>query len=75
MKGNGEESWCVVNGIIACVQEIERVREGVVILSKDVRHIMMIDFGSVSSRILWVKFCMVVGYGLNEGIGRPECMG
>ena len=41
---------------------------------KDVSQSAVIDFGSVSSRILWVKFkfsrvkvCMVVGYGLHKG--------
>ena len=32
LKGNGEISWCEVNGIIAGVQEVERAREGVAIL-------------------------------------------
>ena len=33
LKGNGEESWYGVNGIIGCVQENERAREGVAVLS------------------------------------------
>ena len=32
LKGNGEVSWCVLNGIIAGVLEMERAREGVAIL-------------------------------------------
>ena len=36
LKGNGEVSWCGVNGIIADVQKKERAREGVVILLNDV---------------------------------------
>ena len=35
-KGNGEVSWCRVNGIIAGVQEMERARKGVAILLNDV---------------------------------------
>ena len=36
LKGNGEVSWCGVNGIIADVQEMERAREGVAILLNNV---------------------------------------
>ena len=36
LKGNGEVSWCGVDGIITGVQEMERAREGVAILLKDV---------------------------------------
>ena len=32
LKGNGEVSWCRINGIIAGVKEMERGREGVAIL-------------------------------------------
>ena len=53
LKGNGEVC-CGVNGI-AGVQEIERAREGVAILLNDVGHSAVIDFGYVSSRILWIK--------------------
>ena len=67
LKGNGEVSWCGVNGIIAGIQEMERAREGVAILLNDVWNSAVIDFGCVSSRILWikvkfttVKFCVVV---------------
>ncbi|MCQ7013011.1 hypothetical protein, partial [Clostridioides difficile] len=49
LKGNGEVSWCGVNGIIAGVQEMERAREGVAILLSDVWHSAVIDFGCVSS--------------------------
>ena len=35
LKGNGEVSWCVVDGITACVQKIERAREGVVVFIND----------------------------------------
>ena len=52
LKGKGEVSWCGVNGIIAGVQEMERAREGVVILLNDVWHSAVVDFGCVSSRIL-----------------------
>ena len=56
LKGNGEVSWCGVNGIISGVQEMERVGEGVAILLNDVWHSAVIDFECVSSRILWIKF-------------------
>ena len=42
-----------------------------------VARVVVIDFGCVSSRILWIKFkfsrgkvCVVVGYGPNKGIGE-----
>ena len=38
LKGNGEVSWCGINSIIADVQEMERAREGVVILLNDGWH-------------------------------------
>ena len=66
LKGNGEVSWCLVNGIIPGVQQMERTRE-------------VINFRCVTSRILWVKFkfsrvivCLVVRYGLNEGAGEER---
>ena len=44
------------------------------VLLNDVWHSAVIDFGCVISRILWIKFkfswvkvCVVVGYGRNEG--------
>ena len=53
---------------------MERAREGVAILLKDVWHSAVIDFGCVNSRILWIKFkfyrikvCVVLGYGPSEG--------
>ena len=56
LKGYGEVSCCGVSGIIADVQEIERVKEGVAVLMNDGWHSALIDFGCVGSRILWVKF-------------------
>ena len=35
LKGNGEVSWRGVNGIIASVQEMERVRKHVALLLND----------------------------------------
>ena len=63
LKGTGKVSWCGVNGINACVQEMERAREGVAVLLNNV----LIDF-CVSSRIIWIKFRfskvkVVVGMG------------
>ena len=52
LKGNGEVSWCGVNGIIAGVQEMERARERVANMINDVWQSAVIDFGYVSSRIL-----------------------
>ena len=79
LKGKGEVSWCRVNGIIAGVQKRERAKEGVAILLNDVRHNAVVDFGCVSSRILWIKLkfssvkvCVVVGYGPNEGDGEER---
>ena len=53
---------------------MERAREGLAPLLNDLWHRAVIDFGCVSSRILWIKFkfsrvkvCLVVGYGLTEG--------
>ena len=45
LKGNGQVSWCGVKGIIASVQEMERVKEGVAILLHNVWHSIVIDFG------------------------------
>ena len=77
LKRNVELSWCRINGIIAGVQEMERAREGATILLNDAWHNAVVDFGYVSSRILWIKFrvsrfkfCVVVGYGHNEGISE-----
>ena len=53
---------------------MERAREGVAILLNDAWHSAVIDFGCVSSRILWIKYrfsrvkvCVVVVYGPNDG--------
>ena len=58
---------------------MERAREGVGILLKDVWLSAVIDFGCVSSRILWIKFkfsrvkvCVGVGYGPNEGVDEER---
>ena len=48
LEGNGEVSWCGVNGISASVQEMERAREGVPILLNDVWHSAVVDFGCVT---------------------------
>ena len=56
MKGKREVSWCEVNGIIVGVQEMERGREGMAVLLNDVWHSAVINFGCVSSIILWIKF-------------------
>ena len=49
------------------------------VLLNDVWHSAMIDFGSFSSRILknkfkfsWIKVCVVVRYGPNEGDGEKR---
>ena len=52
LKGNGEVS-CGVKGIIASVQEMERAREGMVILLNNVWRSEVIDLGCVRSRMLW----------------------
>ena len=72
---NRDVSWCGVNGIIAGVQKLERVREGVAILLNDLRH--STDFRCVISRILWIKFkfsrvnvCVLIGYTPNERDGE-----
>ena len=52
LKGNKKVSWCKVNCIIA----IERARGGVAVLMNDEWYNAVIDFGCISSRILWVKF-------------------
>ena len=79
MKGNGEVSWCGVNYIIAGFQDVERTGEGVSVLLNDVWHSAVIDFGSVISQILWIKFKysrvkarVVVEYGPNEEIGEER---
>ena len=49
------------------------------ILVKDMWHSAVIDFGCVSSRIIWITFkfsrvkvCVVLGYGSNEGNGEES---
>ena len=49
MKGNGEVSWCGVNGIIAGVQEMEKAREGMAILLNDVWHSAVVEFSGLNS--------------------------
>ena len=73
MKWRSVVVWS--NDIIAGVQDMESVA----VLLNDVWHSAMIDFGWVSSRILWIKFklsrvkvIVVVGYGPNEGIGEER---
>ena len=51
LNRNGEVSWCGVNGIIEGVQEIERGREGAVVLMNDECNSVVNGFGQVSSRI------------------------
>ena len=77
LKGNEEVSWCGVNGIIGYVREMERARERMAVVLIDVWRSVVIDFGCVSSRTLWIKFrfarvkvCVVVEYGPNEGNGE-----
>ena len=79
LKGNGEVSLCGVNGIMADYRRGEKTWEGVAILLKNVWYSAMVDFGCVSSRILWikckfskVKVCVVVGHGPNEGDGEER---
>ena len=45
LKGNREVSWWGINGIIAGVQEMERVKEGVAVLLKDMWHSAAVNFG------------------------------
>ena len=43
LKGKGEISLCGVNGIVVGVNEMEKAREGVVILLNDVWHSAEVD--------------------------------
>ena len=52
LRGNWEVSWCGVNVIITGVQEIERS----LIFMNEMWHSAVTDFGSVSSRTLWINF-------------------
>ena len=72
MKGKGEVLWSGVNAIFTGVHEMERTREGVAVLLNDVRHSAVVKSGCVSSRILWIIFKFVVGYGPNEGDGEER---
>ena len=72
LRGKGEVPWCGVSGIITGVQKMERAREGLAILLNDMWHSAVIDFGCISSRIIWIKFkfskvnlYLVVGNGPN----------
>ena len=55
LKGNGDVSFCGVDGIITYVQEME----GEAVLLNNVWHSAVVNFGCVSSRILWIKFKFV----------------
>ena len=44
-----------VNGIISSVQEMERARKTVAIRLNKVWHGAVVNFGCISSRILWIK--------------------
>ena len=55
-KGNGELSWCSVNGINAGVQDTERTREDVATLLNDAWQSGLVEFGCVSTSVLLVKF-------------------
>ena len=77
LKGNVEVSGRWENSIIADIQEKEKEREGVAILLNDVLYSAVINFESVSYRILRVKFrfssvkvCVVMGYGPTEGMRK-----
>ena len=70
-------SFSGFNVIFAGVQEMERPRERVAVLLNNVWHSAVLKLGSVSYRILWIKFkfswikvCVVVGYGPNEEDGQ-----
>ena len=80
LEGKGEVSWSRVSVIFAGVHEMDRAREGMAVLLNDVWQCAVVKFGSVSSRILWMKFkfsrvkvCVVVGHGPNvEGEERDR---
>ena len=59
----------------------EKAKKGVAILLIVVWHSVVIDFGYVRSRIIWVKFkfsrvevCVVMGYGPKEGDDEERLM-
>ena len=43
LKENEDVSWYGLNDVIACIQEMERAREGVDILLKDAWHSAVVD--------------------------------
>ena len=56
---------------------MERPWKGVAVMLSDTWHSAVVKHGSVSPRILWIKFkvsrvkvCVVVGYGPNKGEGE-----
>ena len=58
---------------------MERAKEGMTILLNNMWHSAVIDFGSISPRILWIKFkfsrvkvCVVVGYGPSEDVEERD---
>ena len=55
---------------------MEIAREGVNVLLNDVWHSTVIDFGCVSSRIIFIKsmfsVCVAVGYDSSEGDGEER---
>ena len=80
MKGNGMVSWCGVTWISSDMQEIERTMEGggADLLNK-VWHSTVVEFGFVSSRILWHNFklsrfkvCTFVEYISTKEIMKNE---
>ena len=69
----------MVSLLVSAFQEMERASEGVATLLNNVWHSMVIKFGCVSCRIVWIKFtvstvkaCVVVGYSSNEGNGEER---
>ena len=60
LKGNGEASWCGVNGIVAGGQEMERARGGVAILLNDVWHsvldVLAVEYSGLISSFQGLKF-------------------
>ena len=79
LKGKGEVSWSRFNVIFAGFHEMERAREAVDLLLNYVWHSRVVNCGSVSFRILLIKFkfsrfkiCVAVGYGPNEGNGEER---
>ena len=79
LKGKGEVSWSGVKFIFAGVQEMEGAGEGVDILLNDMMHSIGVEFGCVTSRILWIKFkfsrvkvFVMVGYGQYEKKGEER---